>query len=64
MMILQVVLLSRGCGTAISCLQAEDQKTKDHVTEILAMRSDSRGSSTSQKEQWNVSQEDGIEILR
>lgn len=49
---------------AISCLQAEDQKTKDRVTEILAMRSDSRGSSTSQKEQWNVSQEDGIEILR
>ena len=47
---------------AISCLQAEDQKTKDRVTEILAMRSDSRGSSTSQKEQWNVSQEEGIEI--
>ena len=43
-------------------LQVEDQKTKDRITEILAMRSNSRGSSTSQKGQWDVSQEDGIEI--
>ena len=43
-------------------LQVEDQKTKDRITEILAMRSNSRGSSTSQKAQWDVSQEDGIEI--